>query len=335
MRQPLVSILIPFKNTADFLMECLQSISNQTYENWEVIAINDHSSDESKTVVSNYTKNDTRIQVADNVGSGIIAALRMAYAKSNGEFITRMDSDDIMAPNKLQVMVENLLENGTNHISIGQVQYFSERGISDGYARYESWLNKLTFSGANYSEIYKECVIPSPCWMTYREDLDVCGAFKANRYPEDYDLAFRFYENGVKCIPCDAILHYWRDYDHRTSRTNEHYAENSFLDLKLHYFLKLNQDVKRPLVVWGAGTKGKKIAKSLVEKQVDFYWVCDNSNKIGKNIYGKQMLHYSELEQFPNPQSIITVANKEAQKMIYRFLSELQQKNMKDYFFFC
>ena len=335
MQEPLVSIIIPFKNTEDFLQECLQSIRDQTYENWEVIAVNDHSTDGSKKLVSDYSAKDSRIHVLDNTDNGIIPALRTAYLKSKGQLITRMDSDDIMTPNKLAIMTHSLVQSGQGYIAVGQVKYFAENGINNGYKRYEHWLNSLTATGNNYSEIYKECVIPSPCWMIYREDFDACDAFEANRYPEDYDLAFRFYAKGLQCIPCSEVLHHWRDYDHRTSRTSKHYAQNYFLDIKLHYFLKLDRNAKRPLVVWGAGTKGKTIAKSLVEKEIDFYWVCDNANKIGKKIYGQYMLHFSVLAQFTNPQSIITVANIEAQDSIYDFLSELQYENMKDYFFFC
>ncbi len=335
MQEPLVSILIPFKNTQDFLVECLQSILDQTYQNWEVIAVNDHSTDVSKTLVSEYCENDSRIQVLDNTGKGIIPALRTAYAQSKGQLISRMDADDIMTPNKLEFMTSSLVQSGQGHVAVGQVKYFAENGINDGYKRYEHWLNALTGNGNNYSEIYKECVIPSPCWMTYREDLDACGAYEPDRYPEDYDLAFRFYEKGLHCIPCAEVLHHWRDYESRTSRTSEHYAQNYFLDIKLHYFLKLDRKPQRPLVIWGAGTKGKTIAKSLVEKQIDFYWVCDNINKIGKEIYGQPMLHFSEIAQMKHPQTVITVANMQAQQSIFSFLSELGHKSMKDFFFFC
>jgi len=335
MNTPLVSILIPFKNTTQFLPECLDSILKQTYTNWEVLAVDDHSSDESLKIVQGFTNTDSRIQVYPNSGSGIIEALRTAYSKSQGSFITRMDSDDIMTPNKLEVLVALLLKKGKGHLAVGQVKYFSDRGISNGYERYEAWLNQLTQSGSNYSEIYKECVIPSPCWMTYREDLDNCGAFEPDRYPEDYDLTFRFYEKGLKCIPCNELLHHWRDYDTRTSRTSEHYAQNYFLDIKLHYFLKLNRDNSGPLVVWGAGNKGKTIAKGLIEKEIYFYWLCDNPNKIGKSIYGKEMHHYNFLEMLQDPQSIVTVANEEDQKLIRDYLHKFEYVSMKDYFFFC
>ncbi|WP_425237284.1 glycosyltransferase [Ulvibacterium sp.] len=335
MQDPLVSILIPFKDTARFLPECLDSILNQEYAHWEVLAINDHSTDDSWEVVNTFVEEDSRINVFENEGEGIIDALRTAYTESQGLLITRMDSDDVMGPNKLQVLVQSLLKKGKGHLAVGQVRYFSDRGISNGYERYEQWLNGLTLNGSNYSEIYKECVVPSPCWMVYREDLDACGAFDANRYPEDYDLTFRFYEKGLGCIPCDQILHYWRDYDTRTSRTSEHYAQNYFLEIKLHYFLKLEYDTERPLTIWGAGNKGKEIAKGLLKRNIAFFWLCDNPNKIGKSIYGKEMLHYTTLQGLKNPQSIVTVANEKAQKMIRDYFLELGQKSGKDYFFFC
>lgn len=330
-----VSIIIPFKNTANFLRECLDSIVNQTYANWEVLAVNDHSTDESFELLSDYSKKDGCIKVFQNKGTGIIPALQTAYARSNGSFVTRMDSDDIMKPNRLEVMVNALKENGTGHVAVGQVKYFSDRGISNGYERYEKWLNQLTSTGNNYDEIYKECVIPSPCWMVHREDFDKCNGFRPNRYPEDYDLSFRFYEHGFKIIPCDQVLHLWRDYATRTSRTHEHYAQNYFLDIKLHYFLRLNYDVTRPLVVWGAGFKGKKITKGLKKRGLDFVWLCDNPKKIGKQIYGKELVHFEALQELDNPQSIITVANEEAQKEIRGYFSELGRSSMQDYFFFC
>ena len=215
-------------------------------------------------LVKEYARRDTRIKLLKNSGAGIICALQTGYAIAQGEFVTRMDSDDIMQPNRLAYMIKSLIDYGKGHLAVGQVKYFSDRGISNGYARYEKWLNELTALGTNYTEIYKECVIPSPCWMAYKTDFDDCDAFNPNTYPEDYDLTFRFYKQGLKIITCNQVLHLWRDYDHRTSRTHEHYAQNYFLDLKINYFLALDHQKSRPLVVWGAGFKGKTIAKKLI-----------------------------------------------------------------------
>jgi glycosyltransferase involved in cell wall biosynthesis len=335
MVNPLVSILIPFKNVEEYLEECLESIRSQTYQNWEVIAINDHSDDNSLAIAERFSQLDNRFKIFTNTESGIITALRKAYEHCSGEFISRMDADDHMTIDRIHTMLTSLKEKGEGSLAIGQVKYFAKDGVNDGYDRYEKWLNQLTAGGTNFEDIYKECVIPSPCWMVHKTDLEVCGAFLPNRYPEDYDLAFRFYQKGLTCIPCNKILHYWRDYDTRTSRTSIHYAQNYFLEIKLHYFLKLEYNPNKTLVIWGAGKKGKTIAKSLTESNIHFKWVCDNPKKIGKDIYGVKLIHFSELQTFINPQSIITVANEEEQMSIQSFLTDLKQKPAKDYFFFC
>lgn len=335
MTNPLVSILIPFKNVDQYLKECLKSIQKQTYSNWEVIAVNDNSSDNSLQIANKFAVSDSRFKILSNKESGIITALRKAYNNSNGRFISRMDADDCMSPKRIETMVNSLIEHGKGYLAIGKVKYFSKTGVNDGYDRYEKWLNKLTATGDNFKEIYKECVIPSPCWMVLKEDFEASNAFNPNRYPEDYDLAFRFYEKGLKCIPCTTTLHYWRDYDNRTSRTSEHYAQNYFLDIKLHYFLKLEYKPTDSLVVWGAGKKGKTIASTLVEKDIPFHWVCDNEKKIGKDIYGVLLKHYSELENIKKSKTIITVANEDDQSVIESFYHELRLKPAIDYFFFC
>lgn len=332
----LVSIITPFKNTSAFLRATLDSILAQSYTNWELIAVNDHSTDDSLQIVREYAKRDTRIQVHTNRGEGIISALQQAYSYAKGEFVTRMDSDDIMMPCKLETMVADLQKHGKGHVALGLVEYFSDEfEIGDGYLSYQNWLNNLTREGTNYTEIYKECVIASPCWMTYRSDFDACGGFSHEVYPEDYDLTFRFYQNGIKCIPSNEVLHLWRDYSSRTSRTHIHYANNTFIELKTDYFLKLHYKCDRPLVLWGAGNKGKTIAKKFLDNNIPFHWVCDNPKKIGKHIYGQEMLAFKAIDTFENSQNIVTVANKKAQDEIHTFFKTRKKQPFVDYFFFC
>ncbi len=332
---PEVSIIIPFKNTSKFLPECLNSILAQSYTNWELIIVDDHSNDDSYARVDEFASSDTRIILLKNKGSGIIPALRLGLKHSNGRLITRMDSDDIMHPEKIQTLVDNIKREGKRKIALGLVSYFNENGLKEGYKKYEIWLNGLTRKGSNYSEIYKECVIPSPCWMMYKDDLLACGGFDSDRYPEDYDLAFRCYENQLECIPCDKNLHFWRDYDARTSHTDTNYSDNRFIDLKLFYFLKIDWDTTRPLVIWGAGKKGKQLAKLLLYKNIPFTWICDNPKKIGKHIYDKELYNFSHLKSLSRPQSIISVANNDSQKEIRTYFDKNQMKPMLDYFFFC
>ncbi|WP_296313221.1 glycosyltransferase family 2 protein [Winogradskyella sp. UBA3174] len=335
MQHDLVSIIIPFKNTELYISECVDSILNQTHQDWEAIFVDDQSDDTSYSIIERYTEKDARIKLFKNKGNGIIDALKTAFSKSSGQYISRMDSDDIMTTMRLETMIDGLKIYGKKHLAVGQVHYFRADGLSDGFARYEQWLNRLTVNGSNYSEIYKECVIPSPCWMLHRDDFIACDGFEPNRHPEDYDLAFRFYKANYTCIPCNQVLLHWRDYSTRTSRTHENYADSSFLDLKIHYFLDLNYDSKRPLAVWGAGTKGKTLAKLLIANKIPFYWVCDNPKKIGKHIYDQKLLNFNHLAELKNPQSIVTVANTDAQKEIKLYFESHNMQSMSDYFFFC
>ncbi|MFT6127168.1 MAG: glycosyltransferase involved in cell wall biosynthesis [Flavobacteriaceae bacterium] len=326
---------MPVKNTEQYLVECLDSICNQSETHWELVAVNDHSTDKSNTILEEYALKDARIKVLQNNGNGIIDALRLAFSESNGTFITRMDSDDIMRIHKIKVLKNNLMNYGEGHVATGLVNYISENKIGEGYQKYEAWLNRLTKEGNNFKEIYKECVIPSPCWMVYKNDLLTCNAFQPNFYPEDYDLTFRFYIQGIKPIPCNEILHYWRDYPTRTSRTDEHYSDHTFLDIKAHYFLKQEYDPEKNLVIWGAGAKGKSLAKKMIEKNIPFYWICDNPKKIGKHIYDQKIYPFKELESIENAQSIITVANPREQEIITHYFNERGAISMKDFFFFC
>jgi glycosyltransferase involved in cell wall biosynthesis len=335
MNDLLISVVMPVKNTAQYLNECLDSILKQSYTSWELLVVDDGSTDESFKILKSYSDNDNRITIFKNNGSGIIDALRLAYSNSSGEMITRMDSDDIMSEDKLEVLGANLLSNGKGNIAVGLVKYFSENGVGDGFKRYEEWLNSLTISGNNFNEIYKECVVPSPCWMLYREDLEKCGAFRPNRYPEDYDLTFRFYINGLNPIPCNKVLHYWRDYPTRTSRTDANYADNTFIEIKTHYFLEQEFDASKTLVLWGAGRKGKALAQLLIKKGIDFNWISDNPKKIGKHIYDKEILPINELENINNGQSIVTVANPKSQLEIQKYFESKGEVSMLNYYFFC
>ena len=107
MQTPLISILIPFKNTESYLADCLNSIVKQSYSNWELLIVDDGSTDTSYEVVKHYTTNESRIHLFRNEGRGIIEALRTAYTHAKGTFITRMDSDDLMVSNKLEQMQQS------------------------------------------------------------------------------------------------------------------------------------------------------------------------------------------------------------------------------------
>ena len=332
---PKISILLPVFNAGLYLEECLDSIVQQTEERWELLAINDFSTDNSLEILERYAAKDSRISIFNNFQKGIIPALRLAFAKSTGQVITRMDADDKMTVQKLAVLKKILLENGQGFLATGLVKYFSAQPLGGGYLRYEKWLNELTKESQNYTAIYRECVIPSPCWMLWRQDLIKCSAFDPNTYPEDYDLCFRFYENDMKVVGSPEVLHHWRDYDERSSRNDPHYANQQYFSLKMPYFLKLDRKSDRPLVLWGAGKKGKLLAKMLSETKEPFRWICNSPSKWGHKVSGVVFENIAVLKGIKNPQIIIAVGKPEDQTKIKEYLKVLNLKSGADYFFFC
>jgi glycosyltransferase involved in cell wall biosynthesis len=332
---PLVSILMPVRNASNYLDECLQSIINQSEKHWELLAVDDHSSDDSFKLLQKYATKDDRIKIFRNNGKGIIPALRLAFENSRGKLITRMDADDIMKPQKIAFLKNHLLKKGIGHVCTAFVEYFSETPLGDGYRKYQNWLNELTSKDENFKDIYKECVIPSPCWMVFREDLLRCGAFNSEIYPEDYDLVFRFYKNGLKVNSVKETLHLWRDYPERSSRTDPNYADQSFLDLKVKYFLELDHNKNRELILWGAGKKGKYLAKQFQLRNVPFRWVTNNERKKGASISGTVLEDFKILKSISKPQIIISVAAPYDQKEIENYLNNNKLKKGGHCFFFC
>lgn len=324
----LISIIMPFKNCEQFLEETLNSIITQTYSNWELIAVNDHSVDRGANFIRNEFK-DQRIQVVENQGQGIIKALQEGFSYSKGGYITRMDADDIMKPNKLKELKE-ALSTTKESVAVGLVHYFKSDGseIGNGYLKYQNWINKLAEAGDSFNEIYKECSIPSPSWMMKRNTFIKIGGFNAEVYPEDYELAFRMYEYELTVVATKNVVHLWRDYETRTSRTDDNYQDNRFLTIKVHSFLTLDYNQKKTLVLLGAGKKGKTIAKLLIGNKIEFEWVCGNPSKIGHNIYGK-ILKSSEILS-DDSQVIVAIATKEELIQIKQAETELNL-----YYYFC
>ncbi len=323
----LISIILPFKNTSQYLKDCIESIGSQSESDWELLAVNDHSNDSSKVIAMKFAKKDKRIKVFDNLGSGIIDALKTGYSQSSGEYIHRMDSDDIMPQNKLEILKKKLVKSGEGFVATGKVKYFCENEVSSGYLDYEKWLNGLCENNNHWENIYHECVIASPAWMIHRNDLEKCGAFESELYPEDYDLIFRMFKGGMKVVAAKEVVHLWREHPNRTSRTHEHYNQKSFFRLKIHYFLKLQRNPGKQLYILGAGNKGKMVHDILKEHKINHQW-------LGKNEYEKSMeLIRSVLHKNSN-QVIILFSDEKSQMKTKNYFESLKMIENKDYFFF-
>jgi glycosyltransferase involved in cell wall biosynthesis len=301
----MVSIVIPYKNPLPYFEDCLKSIVNQSYKKLQIILVNDHSTDDSEKLALKYSIEDSRIELVNNIGSGIVDALNTGSEIAKGKFITRMDADDIMSDNKIEILRSLIDKKKIKHIAVGSVKYFaSKKQMGKGYLKYANWLNDLTSNEGNFTEIYKECTIPSCCWMMHRSDFENIKGFKKLNYPEDYDFLFRVYYNQIKLTTTKEIIHLWRDHPMRTSRNSKDYLFENFIPLKVKYLIENELRTKEELVLWGSGKKGKLVAKKLIEKNCSFTWISDNQKKIGLEIY-QQKIQSTELLKLEKKKLII------------------------------
>lgn len=253
-----ISIIMPVKNAHKWVEETIRSIEMQSFENWELICIDDHSIDDSFELIGQMSLLDSRIRIVTNEGYGIIPALQQGLKLARGKYITRMDADDLMPVNRLQHFY-NALEGTTNTLVTGKVKYFtcSSEPVSEGYLKYEAWLNNLIDQNNFYDEIFRECIIASPNWMCRKDDLIRYDIFNELEYPEDYSMCFLWLKNHFKIIGLNEITLYWRDHLERTSRNSDVYNQESFFNLKIKWFTRSIPQYDAKIGVLGAQRKGK------------------------------------------------------------------------------
>ncbi len=292
------------RNAASFLIETIQSIQTQSFQDWELIIVNDHSTDKGPSLAKQEANKDYRILYFENGENGIIPALTLALEKASGTYISRMDADDIMPPRRLSTMIEAISQAPSKTIVTGLVKYFSEKEISDGYKKYEKWINEINLNGLQWQNIYRECVIASPNWITRKNELKSLGGFNNLNYPEDYDLVFKWYKNDYQIITIPEVTLLWREHGARTSRNSDHYVQQAFFNMKVREFI-LNELTDRPLVLWGALDKGQLAASILNHLEINYIWMDMHKND---SFIGKQKIGYfKDIENIKSPQILISV----------------------------
>jgi teichuronic acid biosynthesis glycosyltransferase TuaG len=108
----MVSVITPAYNSEKYIRECIESVINQTYQNWEMIIVNDRSKDNTQTIVEDYSRRDSRIKLFNqDTNQGAAAARNKAIEMSKGRFIAFLDSDDIWHPQKLEMQIPFMIKN--------------------------------------------------------------------------------------------------------------------------------------------------------------------------------------------------------------------------------
>lgn len=126
--QPLVSFILPVYNAELFLQETIHSIIEQTYSNFELIAIDDGSTDGSLAILKRYEKIDDRIKVYSRENRGLVATLNQAIELASGELLARIDADDLCVPKRLEWQVAAMMKNTDAALCCGFFEMLSEDG---------------------------------------------------------------------------------------------------------------------------------------------------------------------------------------------------------------
>ncbi len=113
------SILVPVYNVGPYLRECLDSVLGQSYKKFELLLVDDGSTDDSGRICDEYAAKDPRIRVFHKENGGLISARRHAIARFSGDYCVFLDSDDTLAPNTLEVLEKAIAESGADCVLYG------------------------------------------------------------------------------------------------------------------------------------------------------------------------------------------------------------------------
>jgi len=291
---------MPCRDAAASIDEALASIEAQTFTDFEVIVIDDGSLDPTPERIDRWSARDRRIRAIRTERNGIVAALRCASSHAAGEFIARMDADDIAHPLRFALQLELFAETPAIEACGTRVRYFPRDRVRDGARRYENWINSLIEPADLVRDLFVECPIAHPSLMIRSESFEAVGGYVDRGWPEDYDLFFRLWSDGRTMAKTREVLLQWRERPERLSRTDPRYDPAAFRRCKTFY-LRHHLLAGRGVVVWGAGPVGKAFARQLLADGVSVDAFVDlDPRKIGQTVHGAPVIAPASLDAFPD-----------------------------------
>ena len=187
-----ISVLMASKNGEKTIANAIESILNQSFQDFEFIICDDYSTDSTHAIIENYQKKDSRIKlIMNNRAPGFTNALNAGLDHCSGDYIARMDDDDSSHVNRLKVEYEYL--NSHPHVSIvgSNANFFDNSGIYGTTEKKEI---------LNSKDIWRGDIFIHPTVMFRRQDQQSIGNYNTNDEViriEDYDFWCKFYANGL------------------------------------------------------------------------------------------------------------------------------------------
>ena len=267
MSLPAVSVLLPVYNAARFLDGCLESLAAQTLTAFEIVAVDDGSTDGSAEILDRWRRREPRLRVLTRSHGGLITALNHGLGACHADVVARMDADDESLSERLELQRELLdADPGLDVVSC-QVRHFADdRPVGRGLRVYERWLNGLVSHEDILRERFIESPLPHPSVMVRRSALEEANGYRDRGWPEDYDLWLRLAEAGHRFVKVPRELVRWRDHGDRLTRRHRRYAVERFLECKAHFLARGPLAGIDRLVIWGAGQTGRRLSKHLIRR---------------------------------------------------------------------
>jgi glycosyltransferase involved in cell wall biosynthesis len=202
---PVITVLLPVYNAEKYIESAVQSILNQTFRDFELIVINDGSTDQSLAILQKLAGKDARINLISRQNTGYVVALNEGLAKANGEFIARMDADDICLPARFEKQVAYLRANpdcvllGTNVAQMDQAGSLIGPMPDIAYGH----------DNINHALLRRGWPIVHPAVMMRTSAVKTLGGYLVELCPnEDHDLFLKLGEVGrLENLP-DILVHY-------------------------------------------------------------------------------------------------------------------------------
>lgn len=201
-KSPLVSVVMPSYNAEKFIVEAITSVINQTYSHWELIVVDDCSTDGTQEIVKSYIEKDSRIRlIAKKKNSGVANTRNIGINEAKGQFIALLDSDDVWEKKKLEKQIQ-LQQKTKAEIIYCSYDFIDEHGCST--------LRPFVVPGeTTYEQMLVSSVISSSTAFIESKILKE-HLFKSEYYHEDYVLWMELLEIPVKAVGNIEVLAHYR-----------------------------------------------------------------------------------------------------------------------------
>lgn len=246
---PTVSVVMTVYNTRRYLADAVRSILAQTLADFEFIVIDDGSTDGSTDLLREFERSDNRIRIISRPNTGIVKAANEGIALARGEFVARMDSDDIALPHRFEKQVEYLREH-PEYVAVGsRVWLMDPYGVP--FAQSEHALTHQEID-AQLLTCAGGFAIMQPTAMIRTQALRKIGGYRgAQNVSEDHDLFVRLAEVGRVANIAEPLLHYRRHYKSVSHTQYEQQKETKQRILSETYQRRgLTPPAKWDLVFW-------------------------------------------------------------------------------------